>query len=373
MNRTISIPVTAIIIATSLTFFSCASDKDDDTPSSRSTGEPSSSSAGEDQSSSSSSVEASSSSSVGGQSSSFSSSAGNEASSSSVSIGSWLTCGGMEYHSGDYAFCFVDECAPHPDCPECDVCYREERLLQKCDGKEYDPRTHYCSRTGCMPVACGRPPCYDVCEKEELLELSSSSGLCAGFTNGTTRLHYEKSKPQFCDERDGQKYVYVSTDEQTWMAENLNYYVPNNSVCYSDETDQDYCATYGRVYDWETAMAACPSGWHLPTDAEWEKLIAYVEAGESQTAGIKLRTKIGWDSTGYGYKAGTDKIGFSALPGGQPSDTWWTIGGSGLWWTATRDTGNLRVPHWVINYFNSDMWKSITHSDMGSVRCVKDN
>ena len=350
----------AIIIATSLTFFSCASDKDDDTLSSSSAG-----------------GEASSSSSVGGQSSSFSSSAGNEASSSSVSIGSWLTCGGMEYHSGDYAFCFVDECAPHPDCPECDVCYREERLLQKCDGKEYDPRTHYCSRTGCMPVACGRPPCYDVCEKEELLELSSSSGLCAGFTNGTTRLHYETNKPQFCDERDGQKYVYITTDEQTWMAENLNYYVPNNSVCYNAETGYDYCTFYGRFYDWEAAMAACPSGWHLPTDAEWEKLIAYVEAGESQTAGIKLRTKTGWNSTGNGYKEGTDKIGFSALPGGQPNSdwidgTWWAIGGGGIWWTATKGTGNGRASHWGTNYFNPDMWKTITHSDMGSVRCVKD-
>ena len=168
--------------------------------------------------------------------------------------------------------------------------------------------------------------------------------------------------------------MYVSTDEQTWMAENLNYYVPNNSVCYSDETDQDYCATYGRVYDWETAMAACPSGWHLPTDAEWEKLIAYVEAGESQTAGIKLRTKTGWNSAGYGYKAGTDKIGFSALPGGQPIDgTWWSIGDGGIWWTATKDTGNGRAAHWCTNYVDPDMWKSITHSDKGSVRCVKDN
>ena len=108
------------------------------------------------------------------------SSAANEASSSSVSIGSWLTCGGMEYHSGDYAFCFVNECAPHPDCPECDVCYREERLLQKCEGKEYDPKTYYCSRTGCMSVDCVRAPCYDICEKEELLEFSSGLANCGG-------------------------------------------------------------------------------------------------------------------------------------------------------------------------------------------------
>jgi len=40
------------------------------------------------------------------------------------------------------------------------------------------------------------------------------------------------------------------------MAENLNYDT-TGSKC-------NDCATYGRLYDWETAMKACPSGWHIP-------------------------------------------------------------------------------------------------------------
>ncbi|MCL2284357.1 MAG: hypothetical protein FWC26_13660 [Fibromonadales bacterium] len=107
-------------------------------------------------------------------------------SSSSVNIGSWLTCGEMKYLPADNAFCYVDECGmpsscrekPNLDCPT--VCVREEQLLQKCEGKEYDPRTHYCSRTGCMHIICSRPPCYDRCEKEELLELSSGLPKCDG-------------------------------------------------------------------------------------------------------------------------------------------------------------------------------------------------
>jgi len=44
---------------------------------------------------------------------------------------------------------------------------------------------------------------------------SSSSGLCTDFAEGTTKEHYEKSKPQFCDKRDGKKYVYVVINTQT--------------------------------------------------------------------------------------------------------------------------------------------------------------
>ncbi len=51
------------------------------------------------------------------------------------------------------------------------------------------------------------------------------------------------------------------------MAENLN----NNaqgSRCYEDDVAN--CAKDGRLYDWESAMTACPCGWHLPSAAEWD-------------------------------------------------------------------------------------------------------
>ncbi|MDR1811656.1 MAG: hypothetical protein LBQ87_02415, partial [Candidatus Fibromonas sp.] len=45
-----------------------------------------------------------------------------------------------------------------------------------------------------------------------------SVGLCADFVEGTEREHYGQNKKQFCDERDGKKYVYVKINTQTWMA-----------------------------------------------------------------------------------------------------------------------------------------------------------
>lgn len=99
------------------------------------------------------------------------------------------------------------------------------------------------------------------------------------------------------DARDGQTYDVVCIGNQTWMAENLNYNTPG-SYCYSNTAGN--CATYGRLYEWNTAMngasatnqnpsgvqGVCPAGWHVPSFSEWLELMTYVGV---QTAGGSLR------------------------------------------------------------------------------------
>ena len=77
----------------------------------------------------------------------------------------------------------------------------------------------------------------------------------------------------FADPRDGKKYRTVKIGTQTWMAENLNYEA-KGSKCYEDNPDN--CTKYGRLYNWETAIKACPSGWHLPGNDEWTKLMEFL-------------------------------------------------------------------------------------------------
>jgi uncharacterized protein (TIGR02145 family)/uncharacterized repeat protein (TIGR02543 family) len=188
----------------------------------------------------------------------------------------------------------------------------------------------------------------------------------------------------FTDSRDGKIYRKVTIGTQTWMAENLNYDVPNNTtdVCY--ENSADSCAKYGRLYDWPTAMEACPVGWHLPSAGakgrdldEWQTLIHYV--GDWGSAGEQLKSTIGWYVSGYDYDYCdiTDEYGFSALPGGKYD----MFGGEfsfngasyhGQWWSADEADPNKA---WSFYLYYRNNW---VHNDISdwtekfSVRCVQD-
>jgi len=76
---------------------------------------------------------------------------------------------------------------------------------------------------------------------------------------------FAQQKGTYTDPRDKKTYKTAKIGEQVWLAENLNY-AAQNAKCYEDEPEN--CTKYGRMYDWQTAMTACPSGWHLPSQEE---------------------------------------------------------------------------------------------------------
>jgi uncharacterized protein (TIGR02145 family) len=171
----------------------------------------------------------------------------------------------------------------------------------------------------------------------------------------------------FTDTRDGKVYRIVEINGQVWMAENLNY-AAEGSKCYKDSAE--YCAKYGRLYDWETALTACPAGTHLSTGKEWATLLDY--AGGEETAGTTLKSSTGWKS----YKdvsTGKDEYGFLALPGG-----WWdanddyfrAAGYFGRWWSATAEANNAFFR--VMGYFCESVYRgSLGKTSLFSVRCVQ--
>ena len=179
------------------------------------------------------------------------------------------------------------------------------------------------------------------------------------------------------DTRDKKNYKTVKIGEQVWMAENLNFEAKGSKCGGTDIIDEGEdilysiveentvnCDKYGRLYNWETAVKACPSGWKLPSKAEWDVLITTV--GGEKTAGKYLKAKSGWNDNGNGE----DKFGFAALPGGygSSSNNFRTVGDLGNWWSATESNGN-----YAIYLFNGGDGVRIDYDnrDSYSVRCIQ--
>ena len=164
------------------------------------------------------------------------------------------------------------------------------------------------------------------------------------------------------------EYATVVINEQCWTKENLRYEPSSGTtMCYGGVAAN--CETYGRLYDFEAANLACPTGWRLPTKTELEDLADYSGA-DMYDAGAHFKAKSGW--TG---ENGDDLLEFTALPGGKCDEeqTCSKIGTSGYWWTSTEKTKN--ASHYAL-YLNGD-GSSFTAANIMdndqyiSVRCVK--
>lgn len=168
--------------------------------------------------------------------------------------------------------------------------------------------------------------------------------------------------------RGGVEYKTVLINEQCWTKENMKY-VPSTGTTMCYDNLESNCETYGRLYDYEAAALACPSGFRLPTQEEMIAMQEYSGA-DMYDAGKHLKTTTGW--TG---ENGDDFLGFSALPGGRCDEeqTCRNIGATGYWWTSTEKVKNSN--HYTLFLTgDTDSFSASTTMDNDqyiSVRCVK--
>ncbi len=191
---------------------------------------------------------------------------------------------------------------------------------------------------------------------------------------------------------DGNIYQTVKIGDQWWMAENLKVTHYRNGDAIPKVTDADqwfilntgaYCIynndinnadTYGNLYNWyavNDSRNIAPSGWHMPSNAEWQTLIDYL-GGESVTGGkLKETGTTHWDSPN---KGATNESGFAALPGGYRYDNgfFYSLGGFANFWSSSElDSGYA----WYQRlYYDITDVGHVSYSKKGgfSVRLVRD-
>ncbi len=197
---------------------------------------------------------------------------------------------------------------------------------------------------------------------------------------------------------DGYIYKTVKIGNQWWMAENLKTihysngdpiphvildplwrFATSGAYCNYDN-DTTLVATYGRLYNWyavDDSLNIAPSGWHVPTDGEWQTLIDYLGGGV--VAGGKMKST-GTISGGNGLwqtpnLGATNESGFSALPGGfrnHSNGRFYSIGDNAHFWSSTAAFNPYVWSRYLVFDSSGVIWFDCEKQKGFSVRCVRD-
>lgn len=168
----------------------------------------------------------------------------------------------------------------------------------------------------------------------------------------------------FTDERDGQTYQWIRIGKQVWMAQNLNFKTPKGSYAYDNNpANRD---KYGLLYDYPTLIDACPKGWHLPSDAEWQELEVSAGMSWANAKSMNFRGDIGAALLPGG------KTGFNLLYAGwHKPGSFEVLGETAYFWTSTQSDAPVYARMFKRGY-NAIYRNRFGIAYAMSVRCVKD-
>ncbi len=186
----------------------------------------------------------------------------------------------------------------------------------------------------------------------------------------------------------------VTIGSQVWTSKNLNVSTYRNgdlipqvqdneaweklttgAWCYYDN-DPSNGTKYGKLYNWYAVndpRGLAPNGYHIPTYAEWMKLIHYLDNIDGRfVAGKRMKRTSGWYDNGNG----TNSSGFSGLPGGGRNyynGVFYNVGYFGYWWSSSENGANDDAWYFGMDY-NDDSAGAGDRNKRGgfSVRCLRD-
>lgn len=192
--------------------------------------------------------------------------------------------------------------------------------------------------------------------------LGCSSGVK---TVDTTNIRFGPTEP-FVDPRDGRSYRVVQIGRQVWMARNIAF-PTEPSWCYGD--DPGDCEANGRLYPWEKAREACPGGWRLPTEEDWQRLEYYLVMPEQELVQEGPR---GTDQGARLRKGGSTDFNAPISGYRRPDGTYARRGERSAYWTAT-ETDRSAAWHRDLRSDDDRIYRSAVPKEYAlSVRCVSD-
>jgi uncharacterized protein (TIGR02145 family) len=209
-------------------------------------------------------------------------------------------------------------------------------------------------------------------------------------------LEVKKADKSIVSDIDGNTYKTVQIGTQVWMAENLKTTKYNDGTMIPNITDNTqwenlttgaWCyygnnavnnAKYGKLYNWYAVSPTttgnknvCPTGWHVPTDAEWTVLTDYL-GGES-VAGGKLK-EVGTTNWNSPNTEVTNTSLFTGLPGGGRNYNGGCnyVGDFGGWWSSSEDSTDNAWGRFLDSDGGSAGRGNVNKEDGFSVRCLRD-
>ena len=215
---------------------------------------------------------------------------------------------------------------------------------------------------------------------------------------------------------DGNEYHPLQLGSQCWLKENMHttHYADGTAInlgtssstttkyrCYPNG-DANNVETYGYLYNWAAAMngemssydepsgiqGVCPSGWHVPSSAEWNTLKEYVRSqsvfcchNKSSYIAKALASPTGWttntsssasDLCSVGYNPENNNMtGFSAVPAGSFTSNYNYFSLYSIFWSTTQLSFDKAVVDEVFCYDADIPVRTWDTKYFCSVRCLK--
>ena len=205
----------------------------------------------------------------------------------------------------------------------------------------------------------------------------------------------QPAQPTTVTDINGNVYPTVKIGNQIWMKENLKVTKLNdgtaipeviNNTTWAQTNSPGYCwvnndkpaygDAYGALYNWYAVETdnLCPTGWHVPTKAEWDTLIAF--AGPPSTGGggkvLKEVSNTHWSCETHNA---TNSAGFSARGSGRRHYLHATFDGVQLttsFWTSTANNESNAFGKTIYCSTNDVQGYNANKHEGMPVRCIKD-